>query len=57
MASEFDNELTAIIKEVERVYRVKRSKYTEVTEALDKALLQEAYDEVIQIRRINNAGK
>ena len=50
---EFEEIFYEVVEEIDRIYKVKRSKYEEVTPSLDKILMEEAYSEVMQARRIN----
>lgn len=50
---EFEEIFYEVVNEIDRVYQVKRSKYEEVAPSLDKTLMEEAYSEVMQARRIN----
>lgn len=54
---EFEEIFYEVVNEIDRVYQVKRSKYEEVTPSLDKTLMEEAYSEVMQMRRINRKGR
>lgn len=50
-------EFEKVTKEMEMLYEIKKSKYDEVSPKLDDILIHEAYNEVMQSRRINALGE